>query len=110
MMKRNTIPSMTNALKTVFVFNTGSSSVKVSLLSPPASRIDKAKRNDTEEESSQASVPPLRILTAHAQRLGTDKSTIFISISSRLMSSLNTKQVENKTRESVMEEARIMTT
>ncbi len=59
-------------MNTIFVFNTGSSSVKISLLSP------------TDNHHSSPS-PPLRILTAHAQRIGTEQSLAHITFSSNLI-------------------------
>lgn len=60
-------------MKTIFVFNTGSSSVKISLLSP------------TDNTHHHNSSTPLRILTAHAQRIGTEQSLAHITFSSNLI-------------------------
>lgn len=61
-----------HGIKSIFVFNTGSSSVKISLLCP----------------SATCNSSPLRILTAHAQRIGTTESTVDVTFSSKLVSQI----------------------
>ncbi len=82
--KNTTTRTKMPKVKSVFVFNTGSSSVKISLLSPPLPAAEATILDDyaTREES------PIRILTAHAQRLGTTKSSVLISLSSKFIDSM----------------------
>lgn len=72
----------TATMKTIFVFNTGSSSVKISLLSP--SNNTPHHSNTLQDDES----PPLRILTAHAQRIGTEQSSAQITFSSNLIKAI----------------------
>ena len=68
-------------IKTIFVFNTGSSSVKISLFAttPPAD----AAASMASSVKAVTTKKPIRILTAHAERIGSPLSSINISISSK---------------------------
>lgn len=70
------------SVKTIFVFNIGSSSVKISLFTPSPS--------STGQAIPQTSAP-IRILTAHAERLNTTQSSIHITLSSNIVSSITTE-------------------
>ncbi len=111
-------------IKTIFVFNTGSSSVKISLLAPPtstdhvqllgnnvnpssssgaaSSSCSRVLPSLTSSSSSSSSsitatkVTPIRILTAHAERIGSPHSFITIAISSKL-SKYVSHMTKNKT-------------
>lgn len=61
----------TDIMQTILVLNAGSSSVKVSLICPAS------PSGNTSDSSSK----PIRIVTAHGERLGTEYSSLHISIS-----------------------------
>lgn len=69
--------------QTILVLNTGSSSVKASLICPPlASQSDKTHPSgDEENPANSCPFETIRIVTAHAEQLGTKYSTLHISIS-----------------------------
>ena len=71
-------------VQTIFVFNTGSSSVKASLLAPCDDDRDIIAHNN----SDQSRPPPLRILTAHAESIDSALSSVRITFSSTLIDAL----------------------
>ncbi len=71
--------------KTVFVINTGSSSVKTSLLCPQSSIVAAVVDSDNPQSGDHNGSHPYRIVTAHAERLGSKDACLELCISTTAM-------------------------